>query len=192
MNEQTGEANVDLQLLLLRWSCDSRQSGHPRPSLLVQHYVGCNKEGSRAVKLLQGSPEDPQAVLVLAARLGRRHRWDDHRQHVARSSRVEDRRLGLGRHLPAQHSSWVSHSFPRTLTLLLLSLRALTFFFCIDRAQPLVDDFCVLIALWSVENTRYRKKERMHHKLHRLARYLQPRYHNWIRTSHAWSPASPS
>jgi hypothetical protein len=68
---------ITLQLHLLWWPVDSHFTGHPCPPFLVQYHMGCDEEGSRAVQLLDGSSQDPEAFLALALDLSplcdRRH-----------------------------------------------------------------------------------------------------------------------
>lgn len=98
------------QLLLLRRALDPRVAGDPRALPLVQHDVGRDKEGGRAVKLLQGGAPDIQAPLVpVDALLGRPCGYCPP-EHAARAVRVPHRRRFVGRDLPPRVCGRMPHS----------------------------------------------------------------------------------
>lgn len=53
------------QLRLLRRLVHSYLTGYSRSPFLLQYQLGCDKEGSRAVQLLEGSSQDSKALLAL-------------------------------------------------------------------------------------------------------------------------------
>lgn len=116
------------QLLFLRRPVDSPVPGAPRAPLLVQHHVGRDEERGRTVQLFHRGPAHP-APFLAGARHQLSHVRDDRRVHDRpRTLRVADPWRRLGRYLPACDRRWEPYLIP-------------------DRAQSLVDDLLILIAL---------------------------------------------
>ena len=92
------------QLFLLRRAQYPPVPGAARAPLLVQHHMGRDQEGGRAVELLAGGPQDPQALLALARHQHSVLRRDGRPRHGRSPRRLAHLRLGLGRYRAARVS----------------------------------------------------------------------------------------
>jgi hypothetical protein len=121
-------SDEDAQLLLLWWPVSAFVAGVACASVLVQYHVDRDEEGSRAIKFLHRGPENFAPVLA-GIRRWFPFVWDDScLRDRSSSSRMADARIVVGRDLAPRRRSREPYPLPH-------------------RAQSLVDDFLVLIAL---------------------------------------------
>lgn len=86
------------QLLLLRRPQLPLVASPSRPYVLLQHPMGCDQEGSRALQLLEGGTQDPEALLVMPHPVHRCIRRDGCSCIGHRSTWMADPGFRLGRH----------------------------------------------------------------------------------------------